>query len=247
MEVASYVETLRRDLAVAAEAGGDDARALAERLSAPLESSIRLMLLDALSAAADDITRELAPGSVELRLRGGEPEFVVSAAPAHEPAGRAAGGAGGRRAARSCRGGGRSHGADQPPPPRAAQGGRRAGRRPRAALRQRLARPRRRRRGGGGARGSAPARRPRWPGLHRMGPMTFDTPQPISATLDVVVGDVRVTAGERADTVVDVRPSDPSNEEDRKAAEQTRVEYEHGHLLVKTPKLPPWSIRRHRR
>ena len=86
MELTSYVETLRRDLAVAAEAGGDDARALAERLTAPLEASIRLMLLDALSAAADDITRELAPGSVELRLRGGEPEFVVSAAPADEPA-----------------------------------------------------------------------------------------------------------------------------------------------------------------
>jgi hypothetical protein len=85
MELTSYVETLRRDLAVAAEAGGDDARALAERLTAPLEASIRLMLLDALSAAADDITRELAPGSVELRLRGGEPEFVVSAAPADEP------------------------------------------------------------------------------------------------------------------------------------------------------------------
>ena len=44
------------------------------------------MLLEALSAAADDITRELAPGSVELRLRGGEPEFAVAAAPAHEPA-----------------------------------------------------------------------------------------------------------------------------------------------------------------
>src|SRR5215217_8105698 len=85
MELTSYVETLRRDLAVAAEAGGEDARALAERLTAPLESSIRLMLLDALSAAAADITRELAPGSVELRLRGGEPEFVVSAAPADEP------------------------------------------------------------------------------------------------------------------------------------------------------------------
>src|SRR5215211_4914550 len=85
MELTSYVETLRRDLAVAAEAGGEDARALAERLTAPLEASIRLMLLDALSAAADDITRELAPGSVELRLRGGEPEFVVTPVPADEP------------------------------------------------------------------------------------------------------------------------------------------------------------------
>ncbi len=86
MDVTPYVENLRRDLAVAAEAGGEDARALAERLTAPLESSIRLMLLDALSAAADDITRELAPGSVELRLRGGDPEFAVTPAPPDEPA-----------------------------------------------------------------------------------------------------------------------------------------------------------------
>src|SRR3954452_11491139 len=85
MELTSYVETLRGDLAVAAEAGGEDARALAERLTAPLEASTRLMLLDALSAAADEITRELAPGSVELRLRGGEPDFAVTPVPA-EPA-----------------------------------------------------------------------------------------------------------------------------------------------------------------
>ena len=89
MELTAYVENLRRDLAVAADAGGEDARALAERLTAPLEASIRLMLLDALSAAADDITRELAPGSVELRLRGGEPEFAVTPAPADEPTGAA--------------------------------------------------------------------------------------------------------------------------------------------------------------
>jgi hypothetical protein len=79
------VENLRRDLAVAADAGGEDARALAERLTAPLESAIRLMLLDALSAAADEITRELAPGSVELRLRAGDPDFVVTPAPVDEP------------------------------------------------------------------------------------------------------------------------------------------------------------------
>jgi hypothetical protein len=78
MDLTTYAENLRRELAVAAEAGGEDARALAERLTAPLESAVRLMLLDALSAAADEITRELAPGSVELRLRAGEPEFVVS-------------------------------------------------------------------------------------------------------------------------------------------------------------------------
>ena len=71
MQLSPYVENLRRDLVIAAEAGGDDARALAERLVAPLESATRLMLLDVLSAAADEITRELAPRAVELRLRGG--------------------------------------------------------------------------------------------------------------------------------------------------------------------------------
>jgi hypothetical protein len=85
MDLRPYVENLRRDLAVAADAGGQDARALAERLVAPLESAVRLMLLDALSAAADEITREFAPGSVELRLRTGEPEFVVTPAPVDEP------------------------------------------------------------------------------------------------------------------------------------------------------------------
>jgi hypothetical protein len=84
MDLTRYVDDLRRELAVAAEAGGDEARVLAERLTAPLESAIRLMLLDALSAAADEVTRELAPGSVELRLRSGEPEFVVTP-PSAEP------------------------------------------------------------------------------------------------------------------------------------------------------------------
>ena len=81
----TYVENLRRELAVAADAGGDEARALAERLTAPLEGAVRLTLLEALSAAADEITRELAPGSVELRLRSGTPEFVVTSPPADEP------------------------------------------------------------------------------------------------------------------------------------------------------------------
>jgi hypothetical protein len=84
MDLTTYVENLRRELAVAADAGGEDARALAERLTAPLESAVRLMLLDALSAAADEITRELAPGSVELRLRAGDPDFVVTPAPADD-------------------------------------------------------------------------------------------------------------------------------------------------------------------
>lgn len=82
MDLTPYVTALGRELAVAAEAGGQEARTLAERLAAPLESAVRLTLLDALSAAASEITRELAPGSVELRLRGREPSFVVTPPPA---------------------------------------------------------------------------------------------------------------------------------------------------------------------
>ncbi|WP_030690778.1 toxin-antitoxin system HicB family antitoxin [Streptomyces globisporus] len=78
MDLTPYVENLRRELAVAAEAGGEEARELAERLTAPLESATRLTLLNALSAATDEITRELAPGSVDVRLRGLDPDFVVT-------------------------------------------------------------------------------------------------------------------------------------------------------------------------
>ncbi|WP_030018777.1 toxin-antitoxin system HicB family antitoxin [Streptomyces monomycini] len=85
MDLTPYVENLRQELAVAAETGDDDARALAERLAAPLESAARLTLLDALSAAMGEVTRELAPGSVDVRLRGIDPEFVVTAPPVAEP------------------------------------------------------------------------------------------------------------------------------------------------------------------
>ncbi|MFJ2821866.1 hypothetical protein ACIO7M_12200 [Streptomyces toxytricini] len=81
MDLTPYVDHLRQELAIAANAGGDEARALAERLTAPLESAARLTLLNALSAASDEITRELAPGSVDVRLRGVDPEFVVTAPP----------------------------------------------------------------------------------------------------------------------------------------------------------------------
>ncbi|MFJ5533948.1 hypothetical protein [Streptomyces sp. NPDC093261] len=86
MDLTPYVDTLRRELAVAAEAGGEDARELAERLTAPLESATRLTLLNVLSAAMDEITRELAPGSVDVRLRGLDPDFVVTPPPAYGPA-----------------------------------------------------------------------------------------------------------------------------------------------------------------
>jgi hypothetical protein len=79
MHLNPYVANVRRELAAVAESGGDEMRDLAVRLTSPLEAAIRLTLLEALSDAAAEITRELAPGSVDVRLRGADPEFVVSA------------------------------------------------------------------------------------------------------------------------------------------------------------------------
>jgi predicted transcriptional regulator len=80
MDLAPYVNDLQRQLIDAAANGTDETRAAAERLAAALDPATRVVLLDALSAAAGEITRDLAPGSVDLRLRGREVEFVVTQA-----------------------------------------------------------------------------------------------------------------------------------------------------------------------
>jgi hypothetical protein len=85
MDLARHVEHLQTQLATGAEAAGEDARALVERLAAPFDAAIRLTLQDALTAAAEEITCDLAPGAVEVRLRGRELEFVVSPPPADTP------------------------------------------------------------------------------------------------------------------------------------------------------------------
>lgn len=84
MELGQYVSDLQGELVRSAENGSEDTRATAERLAAGLDAVTRLVLLDVLSAAAGEITRDLAPGSVDLRLRGRAVEFVVSQ-PATEP------------------------------------------------------------------------------------------------------------------------------------------------------------------
>ncbi|WP_026123953.1 hypothetical protein [Nocardiopsis chromatogenes] len=92
MDLTPFVDDLRRQLLTAAEAGGEDTRVIAERLTAALDPAARLALLDALSSAADEITRDVAPGSVEVRLRGGRADFIVTPPPAAPfgPAGDAA-------------------------------------------------------------------------------------------------------------------------------------------------------------
>ncbi|BDH58812.1 histidine kinase [Tsukamurella sp. PLM1] len=92
MDITPFVSDLQRRLVDAAERdfvdagdnGVDDARAAAERLAAGLDAATRLVLLDALSAAAGEITRDLVPGSVDLRLRGRDVDFVVAAARAEQ-------------------------------------------------------------------------------------------------------------------------------------------------------------------
>jgi hypothetical protein len=81
MDLTPFVEQLRQEFMVAAEAGGEESRALAEYLISPLSAAVRLMLLEALSVAAAEITSDIAPGSVDVRLRGRDAAFVVALPP----------------------------------------------------------------------------------------------------------------------------------------------------------------------
>jgi hypothetical protein len=74
---------------------------------------------------------------------------------------------------------------------------------------------------------------------------TFATPGPITIAAEFGVGELRVVAGDAAETTVAVRPGNPKHKADVTAAEQTRVEYDAGRLLVKGPKgwrsYAPWG------
>ncbi|WP_229855943.1 toxin-antitoxin system HicB family antitoxin [Nocardioides flavus (ex Wang et al. 2016)] len=81
MDITPYVDSLRRDLVAAAEAGSDELKQAAERLAYALDPSARLALMEAISHAAAEITAELPEGSVDVRLVGRELDFVVEVAP----------------------------------------------------------------------------------------------------------------------------------------------------------------------
>jgi DUF4097 and DUF4098 domain-containing protein YvlB len=72
---------------------------------------------------------------------------------------------------------------------------------------------------------------------------TFPTPTPLSASIDIPLGDVQITAGDGDETTVDVRASDPSSDDARKIAEQTKIDLVNNHLIVKAPKLSYWRHR----
>ncbi len=65
---------------------------------------------------------------------------------------------------------------------------------------------------------------------------TFDTPQPVSVSLEALIANVTIAASDRSDTIVHVRPSDPAKKADVTAADQTLVEYAGGALTVEAPK-----------
>jgi DUF4097 and DUF4098 domain-containing protein YvlB len=72
----------------------------------------------------------------------------------------------------------------------------------------------------------------------------YETPEPISVTLELGFADVRIAASERTDTVVEVRPSDEADESDVKAAQQVRVDYTSGMLRVTGPKARAFNFSR---
>ena len=91
MDLSDYVEGLRRSLTAAAAAGGEQARETARLLADTMEPAVRLTVIDALSAMADEVTAALEDSLVDIRVRGRDPEVVVVHTPdadAHEePAG----------------------------------------------------------------------------------------------------------------------------------------------------------------
>ena len=86
MDITPYVDHLRADLVAAAEAGGDDARQVAERLALALAPAARLAIMEAISQAAAEITAELPDGGVDVRLDGRELDFVVHGSAPAPPA-----------------------------------------------------------------------------------------------------------------------------------------------------------------
>ncbi len=73
----------------------------------------------------------------------------------------------------------------------------------------------------------------------------FPTPGPISVSVEFAIGALRVTASDCTETVVEVRPSDPTSEGDTNAAKLTRVDYASGALVVRGSKnwrqWTPWG------
>ncbi len=256
MNLATYIEAMRSQLIAAADAGGPEGRAAIERLVPGLEAAVRVVLLEALSAAADEITREMAPGSVEIRLRGSDPEFVVGL-PAFEPADETTSSAtvGGPAVIQPGDDEGGTSRLNLRLPEglkaRIEEAARREGLslnawlvRSAAAAVEGPSRPTPPQSSATSRRGSTD--------VHRMGPVmtptcvqrhvsgatmhTFETNQPIALSIEISHGAVHIIASDRTDTVVAVNPSDPERSDDVQAAAKTVVDLTNGALSIRQPK-----------
>jgi predicted DNA binding CopG/RHH family protein len=86
MDMSEYVATLRRELTTITRFAGDDVARAAEMLTEAMEASVRLTLLEVLSAAAAEITTRLDDAVIDVRLSGSDADFVVTVTADDEPA-----------------------------------------------------------------------------------------------------------------------------------------------------------------
>ncbi len=87
MELSPHVEALRREFSALTSFAPADVARVAERLAEALDSAVRLTLLDVLAGAAAELTTKLDDTVVEVRLAGGQADFVVTTvAPRQAPA-----------------------------------------------------------------------------------------------------------------------------------------------------------------
>lgn len=87
MDISGYVDRLRADLVAAAASGGETMVDAAERLATTMDAAVRMALLEALSDAAAEISAELDDRAIEVRLKGRDPQFVVTPSVAASSAG----------------------------------------------------------------------------------------------------------------------------------------------------------------
>src|SRR5262249_55644507 len=172
MDLTPYIDGLQRDLAASAAPGGPDVTRAAELLGGSIEASARLVLLEALSDAAAEITARLRTATVDVQLRGREADLTVTeiGEAVEEPAAPAPAASGASRPGRTGARGRRSR-SRAPTSPRAIEGAGRACRRDRGNLGQLVAGARDRRRRLGPPTDAADAATSRsWTPAHRICP-----------------------------------------------------------------------------
>ena len=77
MQLESHIHAIQQELAAAGSLGDEAAAEAARRMGDALAATLHLHLLDLLGEAALEISGQMDPGRVEVRLAGREPELVV--------------------------------------------------------------------------------------------------------------------------------------------------------------------------